>query len=131
MPVSATENAITALRAAQNVMWPALQPLATLSMRQPHRPVLGELERVREQVLQHLLQALGVGVHDLGRQVRAQLDGEVQTLAVRHVAERASSSNPAARVKRTPPTSTSILPDSILLRSRMSLISASRSVPEV
>ena len=29
-----------------------------------HGAVLGELERVREQVLQHLLQALGIGVHD-------------------------------------------------------------------
>ena len=50
--------------------------------------MLGELQRVREQVLEHLLQPLGVGVDDLGRQVLAQFDGEIQTLAVGHVPER-------------------------------------------
>ena len=55
---------------------------------------------------------------------------ELEALAVGHVPEGARDSNRRRSAKRTLPSSTSILPDSILQRSRMSLISASRSVPE-
>ncbi len=42
---------------------------------QPHAALLGELERVRQQVLQHLLQALGVG-HD--RPAKTRIDRHLE-----------------------------------------------------
>ena len=62
MPVSSTEKAITdsALLEDRVVRLPSL--VARLH-RERHRAVLGELERVREQVLDDLLQPLEVGGH--------------------------------------------------------------------
>jgi hypothetical protein len=74
MPVSITENATTVSE--------------RVSESEPHRARLGELERVRKQVLQHLLEALLVGRDLLGR-VRRQLDREVDALLARHRSERA------------------------------------------
>jgi hypothetical protein len=48
----------------------------------------GELERVGEEVLQHLLEAAGVGAQG-GRQRLVHGDGELQTPVLRHLAERA------------------------------------------
>ena len=60
MPVSVTSNAITA-GAVASTGWPDVQPESR--RRHPHTnaPSLGELDRVREQILQNLLEALGVG----------------------------------------------------------------------
>ena len=46
----------------------------------------GELERVRQQVLDHLLQALGVGQHGPGRR-GIEVDRELEALRLRDVAE--------------------------------------------
>ena len=51
-----------------------------------HRPPLGELEGVGEQVLEHLLQPLAVGL-ERGRQRRVDVDLELETLEVGHLAE--------------------------------------------
>ena len=55
---------------------------------QPHAAVLGELEGVGEQVLEHLLQALGVG-DDAAAELRIELDVEREMAPLGLVAERA------------------------------------------
>ena len=54
---------------------------------EPHAALLGELERVRQQVLQHLLQALGVG-DDAAAELRIDLDVERELAVLRLVPER-------------------------------------------
>src|SRR5579863_8705272 len=54
---------------------------------QPYRPVLRELQRVRQQVLQYLLQALGIRDNRLGRQIFREIDREIETLALGYMAE--------------------------------------------
>ena len=63
---------------------------------QAHAAVLGELERVREQILQYLQQALGVG-GDRPPQVRIEVRGEGQLARVRLVAEIALDGLPQVR----------------------------------
>ena len=55
---------------------------------QPHTALGGELERIRQQILQHLLQALGVG-DDTASEARIDLDVERQLPVFRLVPERA------------------------------------------
>ena len=84
MPVSETENASTSparLRSSFSGLQPPLTG-STVSVTWP----MGELEGVREQVLDDLLQALRVGEHRL-RQPRIHADQEVERLGLRHVAE--------------------------------------------
>ncbi len=57
-------------------------------MFEPDRSVLRELQRVREQVLEHLLQPLDVGVDRFGDSVGSTSIAEVEAFAFRHVAER-------------------------------------------
>ncbi len=60
MPVSSTEKAMTPSALASAGL-SGRQPLAARDDAQRHLAALGELERVREQVLEHLLQAFDVG----------------------------------------------------------------------
>ena len=55
---------------------------------EPHATLRGELEGVRQQVLQHLLQTLRVG-HDAATEPRVHLNLERQTAILRVVLERA------------------------------------------
>ena len=96
---------------------------------QPHAALLGELERVGQQVLEHLLQPLARRSTMRGGSVRVELDVEVEPFALGHVAERAARRTRAGRRSGPRSTSTVIVPDSIFDRSRMSLIRFSRSVP--
>ena len=87
MPVSVTSNAIT-VGALSSTGWPGVQPRVRDARAQAHAAALGELERVRQQVLEDLLQALGIGVQraaELGREV----DREIQRAAFGFVAEAA------------------------------------------
>src|SRR5579885_2824418 len=61
---------------------------------QAHRTMFGELERVREQVLENLLEPLRVGNDGFGGEIVGDFDGEVEPLAVGHVAERAGAEVP-------------------------------------
>ena len=53
--------------------------------------MFGELEGVRQQVFEHLLQALGVGANHFGRKLGIDLDTEFETLAVGDVPEGAGA----------------------------------------
>ena len=88
MPVSDTSKATT-LPAWLRTGWSAVQPAADGGDVQPHAALLRELEGVRQQVLEHLLQALRVG-HDAAAETRVDLHVEGQPPAVGLVAERPS-----------------------------------------
>ena len=128
MPVSRTEKATTAL-AALRISWSGFQPSVASFADRDTEPALGELEGVGEQVPEHLLQPLAVGLQRR-RERRVHVDLEVEPLGVRHLAEGALDVLPELG-ERHVVTSTAIVPDSILDRSRMSLIRESRSEPEV
>ena len=84
-------------RAARaSVSFAGLQPLSARLTRTLTSPLLGELERVGEQVLQHLAQAPGVG-GDGRREVGRELDGEGHALLLGDVAEVALEARPGAR----------------------------------
>ena len=68
--------------------WSSLQPLVGRRNGQAHAALFGELEGVGQQVLEHLLQALGVG-DQAARQVRIGVHFESQAAVLRFVAERA------------------------------------------
>ena len=85
MPVSVTENASTSLARFRSSL-SALQPARRRADHEGHLALVRELERVRQQVLEDLLQALGVGGDRLG-QARIHADLEVQALGLGHVAE--------------------------------------------
>ena len=55
---------------------------------EPHAALGGEFERVRQQILEHLLQTLGVG-HDAASQIRIEVHLERKLPIFRFVAERA------------------------------------------
>ena len=109
MPVSITENAITRLGARRaSAARSCASSGATLDA-QRHAALLGELERVREQVLQHLLQALLVG-DDRRRHVRAgDLDREARGPSPRRpagtCARRSRARRRARRRRRARPSS--------------------------
>ena len=93
-----------------------------------HLAVVRELEGVGQQVLDDLLQPLGVGEDRLG-QLRIEADEEVDVLRLGHVPEGAL--DVAVQVVQAQlAASTTTVPDSILDRSRMSLMSISRSLPD-
>ena len=106
----------------------ALQPPRGRDDVEPHAALLGEFEGVRQQVLEHLLQALGVG-DDAAAEIG--IDVRRRTRAARFSASwrngRATMSSRLA--KNISSASTVTVPDSILERSRMSLMRLSRSVP--
>ena len=87
MPVSDTEKAITRslLRSVSALVPRISRRRADLER---YRALRRELERIREQVLEHLLQALGVGL-DRGRQVGGGFDGELESLLLGDVVEHA------------------------------------------
>ena len=85
MPVSETENAITWL-AWRSSSLSADQPLVGAGDRERHRALVRELERVRQQVLDDLLQPLDVGDQRL-RQRLLDVDPEVEVLRLGEVAE--------------------------------------------
>ena len=91
-------------------------------------PRVGELERVREQVLQDLPEPLLVGLDSFGR---GRLDDDVEAAASSPARSAGSACRAHRRRARRSPARacTSTLPASIFDRSRMSLISASRSLP--
>ena len=95
---------------------------------EPHAAVRGELERVGQQVLQHLQQALGVG-DDAPRQARIDVDVEVELAPLGFQAERAARRVVTTSVNSSSSASTVTVPDSIFDRSRMSVMRLSRSVP--
>ena len=84
-PVSVTAKAITARR-AQHVVAQA-GAVGRVADRQRHAALVRELERVREQVLEDLLEPLLVG-DDRARAARVEVDLERQALLLGHVAER-------------------------------------------
>ena len=129
MPVSVTENAITDFTRL-STGWFALQPARGAFDLQPHGAVFGEFQRIRKQVLEHLLQPLGVGDDCSPRQASRPVRSKGPGPCLRPHGGKCARQKSRNSLSRTLPTSTSILPDSILLRSRMSLIRASRSVPE-
>ena len=61
MPVSVTSNAITDAGTARESDDPQLHPLDALRDARAHATLFGEFEGVGKQVLEHLLQALGIG----------------------------------------------------------------------
>ena len=87
MPVSVTSKATTA-GDEESTGWPASSPPGRRHP-QAHAAALGELEGVREQVLEHLLQTLGVG-HQGAAERRVEIDVERQLAALRLVAEHAA-----------------------------------------
>ena len=128
MPVSVTAKATTVVGAVQLLVVRAPAGLGRLD-RQCHLAVVRELEGVGEQVLQDLLQALDVGDHRL-RQARVEADEEIDALRLRHVAEGALARSAADRRSAARSHRPTTVPDSIFDRSRMSLISVSRSLPD-
>ena len=74
IPLSLTSNAKT-VAARFKTGCSGLHPELAARNAEPHPSVLGELERVREEVLQHLLQALGIGDH---RRIEHGVDVHVQ-----------------------------------------------------
>src|SRR5262249_25606093 len=94
---------------------------------QAHAAVFGELEGIRQQVFQHLLQPLGIGC-DAAPEMGIDLDIKRQLPGLGLVPNgRAIVSTRFAR--KTSSASTVTVPDSILDRSRMSLMRFRRSVP--
>ena len=87
MPVSDTSNATTAGALSQHRMIRRSSRRSPAMIAELHAALLGELEGVRQQVLQHLLQALRVGDH-AAVELRIDLDVERQAAAFRLVAER-------------------------------------------
>ena len=126
MPVSATSNATT-VGACFRTGWSGLQPPIAGETVQPHAALLGELERVRQQVLQHLLQALAVGDHAAVEVGSSCTSNDRLRLSASCRNGRATMSS--RLVKKISSASTETVPDSIFDRSRMSLIRFSRSVP--
>ena len=127
MPVSETSKATTDRRLASGPdgRAPAAQRRRDL---ETHAALLGELEGVRQQVLQNLLQALGIG-HDAAVEVRIELDVERRAAGFPLRAGTAARPSRARLVKKISSASTVTVPDSIFDRSRMSLMRLSRSVP--
>ena len=127
MPVSVTENAMAGAAALEGSV-PRLAGSAEADRQRDRRGRARELESVREQVLQDLLEALGVRV-DRARQVRQELDDELEPLGLGQMIERPldeargdprTTSRP--RRRRPSPTRSSD-------RSRMSLMRFRRSLP--
>ena len=127
MPVSLTVNATTVAALAEHrvVGAPAAVRHADL---QPHAAVLGELERVRQQVLQHLQQALRIG-RDRAPEARGELGRERRACAASASWRKLRSTVSRRCANGSSSHSTVTVPDSIFERSRMSLIRFSRSVP--
>ena len=95
---------------------------------QPDAALGGELQRVGQQVLQDLLQALGVG-DQAARPVWDRAGRRTSGPAIRPGGGTAAPRVSSTLVKKISSASTVTVPDSILERSRMSVIRFSRSVP--
>ncbi len=80
MPVSFTEKAMTDLARFESIWFSVIPAAGDGAHIQRNRASVGELERVGEQVLENLLQALGVGVHVAG-QVGGHIHDEIELLA--------------------------------------------------
>ena len=107
-----------------------LQPLGAGSTVQRHLALVRELERVGQQVLEDLLQPLGVGVDRRAAGSGRASIVKSSVLATRPrggTCARRSRAGRRAAARRRPPTT---VPDSIFDRSRMSLMSVSRSLPD-
>ena len=82
IPVSATSKATTEAAFAENRMIVA-PSAAGIEDREPDAALLGELERIGEQILEHLLEALGVGDQAAAQmRVGVQLEGELAVLCL-------------------------------------------------
>ena len=99
-------------------------------IRRRHAAPFGELERVRQQVAQHLAQPHVVGPDVPRAEPESSSIVKLELLLLGHVAERAIDVVLQLAEAAPSPTSTAMVPDSILARSRISLISASRSAPD-
>ena len=86
IPVSVTSNATTA-GAVERTGCVGVQPEVARATRMSHAAVLGELDRVRKQILQNLLEPLGVGGD--AAQVAVDRDLERKAAPLRLVTERA------------------------------------------
>src|SRR5258708_20666264 len=73
-------------RPPRSTLFPYTTLFRSLGDAHIHAPVLGELEGVREQVLDHLLQALGIGVDRAG-QVVVEREAETQSTRLGDVGE--------------------------------------------
>jgi len=72
------------------------------SQRQPYGAGLGKLDRVREQILQDLLQTLCIGQDRVGRQILFEVHRELEVLAFRYVSERTRAVVAQLREPHTP-----------------------------
>ena len=108
---------------------PGSSPPSAGSTRQRHLPVVRELEGVGEQVLDDLLQPLGVGEHRLAAAAGRTGSGSRRSSPRRRAGTSARRSR-CRSSSRSSPASTTTVPDSIFDRSRMSLMSISRSLPD-
>ena len=96
---------------------------------QAHLALAGELERVRQQVGEDLLQALAVGLHRR-RQLRARAATTNSSPLSSAIWRKVRSTESTTSSKRSTAMLSVTVPDSIFARSRMSLIRASSSAPE-
>ena len=95
--------------------------------RHANRTMFRELECVRQQILQHLLQPLGIGYQTAGEmRIGKDFEGSRRFSASCRNGRATISSR---LLKNTSSASTETVPDSIFERSRMSLIRFSKSVP--
>ena len=126
-PVSETSNARTGAPFPQDRM--VRRPPAC---RHRHREIdcslLRELERVRQQILEHLLQTLRVR-DQAARQMRIGMHLECQLPCFSASCRNGRSTVSSRLLKNTSSASTETVPDSIFDRSRMSVIRFSKSVP--
>ena len=127
MPVSDTANATTPLGAV-SCSFAKRSPVGPAPIVQRHAAVVGELERVREQVLEHLLRAAARRSSIVGGTF-APLTSTSNSSPFCSATGRNVRSTKLAQVARAGRRrrATSIFPASTFERSRMSLIRSSRS----
>jgi len=126
MPLSETSKAIT-LGDCLSTGCSGPQPLLAAYTFETDAAALGELEGVGQQVLQDLLQTLGVG-RDGAADQRIDLRLKRQLPCFGFVSEWPRATISTRFVNRISSASTVTVPDSILERSRMSLMRFKRSV---
>ena len=121
MPVSLTANATTR-PARPRTGWSAAPAARGQPDVQADPAALGELEGVRQEVPQHLLQPLRVG-GDGPRQLVVDRDVQDRGPCVSATGRKVRSTYSRRSANGSSPTSIAIVPDSIFAMSRMSLIS--------
>ena len=116
-------------RALEHGMGPRSSPPRAGDTARRTAALLGELERVREQVLEHLLQPLRVGDDGVAPATRRSRPRSRERVGFRPRGGTAGRRRRCRLVSTTSSAMTVTVPDSILERSRMSVMRLSRSVP--